>query len=330
MSYKHLSQDERYQIYELRLQNKTQTEIAKLLGRSKSCISREFILNTGPKGWRPGKAHQRALERQKNSRNARRINQSDWERVANYIQRDLSPQQAIARLTLEQGYKLRISHETVYLRIYATRKNGCSLIQHLRGQKLHRKRYNSGQQRRGSIKERVSIDERPSIVDQKQRIGDWEGDTVIGAQHQGVILTLADRHSRFYLATKCTSKHAKQITEGVDRVMTPYKDQCHTITFDNGKEFAGHKDISALLDADIYFAHPYSSWERGLNENFNGLLRQYFPKKTNLHKVTEEVLQIAVNKMNHRPRKCLGYRTPYEVFHNLDILPLNSYPCCTS
>ena len=145
-------------------------------------------------------------------------------------------------------------------------------------QKPRRKRYASGQERRGMIKNRVSIDDRPKIVDQKTRIGDWEGDTVIGKNHRGGLVTLAERKSRYVLAGHIRSKHADGVTAVTTRLLTPYKDRCHTITFDNGKEFAEHERIAAELQTSIYFAHPYHSWERGLNENSNGLLRQYFPR----------------------------------------------------
>ena len=330
MHYTHLTQDERYQIYALRLEKKTAKEIAVVLNRDPSCIYRELRRNKGGNGWRPLQAQKLAEERQKNCRNARRIKEADWDKVADYLRLDLSPQQAIERLNLEQKEKIQISHETVYLRIYADRRRGGNLVKHLRGQKPYRKRYGSGEQRRGAIKNRVSIDDRPEIVDQKTRLGDWEGDTVIGKGQQGVVITLVDRVSRFTLAERRNSKHAEGVTHSIQQLLAPHKDKCHTITFDNGKEFARHADIAAHLQAAVYFAHPYHSWERGLNENTNGLLRQYFPKKTNLKKISQQELQLAVDKLNHRPRKCLGYRTPYEVFYNLPILPLKYPRCCTS
>ncbi len=169
------------------------------------------------------------------------------------------------------------------------------------------------------IKNRVSIDERPEIVDQKTRMGDWEGDTVIGKNHKGGLVTLAERKSRYVLAGPICSKHAEGVTAVTTRLLTPYKDKCHTITFDNGKEFAEHEKMAAELKADIYFANPYHSWERGLNENSNGLLRQYFPKGMELSDITEEQVQEAVGRINHRPRKVLGFKTPYEVFFGVEL-----------
>jgi IS30 family transposase len=179
---------------------------------------------------------------------------------------------------------------------------------------MRRKRYASGQERRGTIKNRVSIDERPAIVAQKTWLGDWESDTVIGKNHKGGMVTLAERKSRYVLAGHIHSKHAAGVTAVTTRLLTPYKDKCHTITFDKGREFAEHEKMAAELKADIYFANPYHSWERGLNENNNGLLRQYFPKDMELTNITEEQVQDAVERINYRPQKVLGFRTPHKVF----------------
>ncbi|MDY7538068.1 IS30 family transposase [Undibacterium sp. 5I1] len=330
MRYTHLTQDERYQIYALRLEKKTVSEIAAALHRHKSSIHRELKRNTGGSGWRPLQAKKIADERQKNSRNARRIDDNDWLAVSTYLRMDLSPQQAIERLSLERQEKMKSSHETVYLRIYADRRAGGTLFKHLRGQKPYRKRYGSGQQRRGMLKNRISIDQRPAIVDQKICLGDWEGDTIIGKKQQGIVITRVDRVSRFTLARQHHSKHAQGVAASIEQLLTPHQQHCHTITFDNGREFAGHESIAAHLQAQVYFAHPYHSWERGLNENTNGLLRYYFPKNTNFKEITQAQLQRAVNQLNHRPRKCLGYRTPFEVFYNLDILPLKLTSRCSS
>ena len=151
------------------------------------------------------------------------------------------------------------------------------------------------------------------------RIGDWEGDTVIGKNHKGGLVTLAERKSRYALAGHIESKHAEGVTDVTKRLLRPYKHLCHTITFDNGKEFANHEDMAAELETSIYFAHPYHSWERGLNENTNGLLRQYFPKGMELNGITDEEVQRAVKKLNHRPRKVLGFRSPHEVFFGVEI-----------
>ena len=316
-NYKQLTSGPRYQIYGLKQAGLNQTEIAKKIGVNKSTISREFRRNKGKRGWRPGQAQSMRDERRLACANGRQFSSDEWAEVDRLIQEDLSPEQAANRLELEGG--LQISHEIIYQHIYADKRNGGDLHQHLRSQKPHRKRYASGQERRGTIKNRVSIDERPEIVAEKSRIGDWEGDTVIGKNHKGGLVTLAERKSRFVLAGHIRSKHAEGVTAVITNLLTPYKEKCHTITFDNGKEFAEHEKVAAVLKTDIYFAHPYHSWERGLNENSNGLLRQYFPKGMELTDITDEQVQRAVERLNHRPRKVLGFKTPHEVFFGVEI-----------
>ena len=158
----------------------------------------------------------------------------------------------------------------------------------------------------------ISIDERPEIVAQKTRIGDWEIDTVIGKNHQGALVTIVDRVSKFTLIKKVASKHAEVVTEATVLLLQPYLDKTLTITADNGKEFAGHGKIKEQLNADVYFAHPYSSWERGLNENTNGLIRQNFSFETITY--DDDEVEAVMHKLNHRPRKTLNFKTPHEVF----------------
>lgn len=327
--YKQLTSGQRYQIYGLKQAGLDQTQIAQKVGVDKSTISREFRRNKGGRGWRPKQAQSLRDERKRASLNGKRFSSDEWAEVERLIRADLSPEQAADRLALEG--RLQISHEAIYRHIYAGRRDVGDVCQHLRGQKPYRKRYASGQERRGVIKNRVSIDERPEIVDRKTRIGDWEGDTVIGKNHKGGLVTLAERKSRYVLAGHIRSKHADGVTAVATRLLMPHKDKCHTITFDNGKEFAGHESIAAELQASVYFAHPYSSWERGLNENSNGLIRQYFPKGMDLTDVTEEQVQLAVERLNHRPRKVLGGRSPHEVLFGVSSVRLNeeTTKCCS-
>lgn len=315
--YTQLTEEQRYQIYGLKKAGWKQVRIAAEVGVNKSTISRELKRNRGERGWRPKQAQRLRDARRQGCINSRRFSLNDWAEVERLIRADLSPEQAAARLELEGG--LPISHEIIYRHIYADKQRGGDLHRHLRCQKRHRKRYASGQERRGALRNRISIDERPEIVEQKIRIGDWEGDTVIGKNHRGVLVTLAERKSRYVLAAPLRSKQAEGVTTKITLLLRPHKDQCHTVTFDNGKEFAEHETIAAELKADIYFAHPYHSWERGLNENSNGLLRQYFPKSQELIEVTEAQVQWAVDRLNHRPRKVLGFRTPHEVFFGVEI-----------
>jgi IS30 family transposase len=314
-NYTHLDQEKRYQISALLKAGYQRNVIAAEIGVHKSTITREIKRNQGQRGYRPKQANKFAIERCKGSDNATRINASQWRLVKSCLQEKLSPEQISGRLKLSG--KLHISHESIYRYVYRDKNEGGNLVQYLRGKKQYRKRYASGHERRGALKNRTSIDDRPVIVEAKVRIGDWEGDTVIGKNHQGAIVTLVDRRSRYTLAAPLPSKHADGVTQAIKTLLEPHKERCHTITFDNGKEFAEHEVIAAYLDASIYFAHPYHSWERGVNENTNGLLRQYFPKGTDLRKVSVDEVSYAMHQLNHRPRKCLGYRTPHEVFYGL-------------
>lgn len=315
--YTQLTQEQRYQIHGLRQAGYTVREIAEKMVRHRSTISRELRRNSGKKSYRPAQAHRLAQERRQ-AAVSRRISDEDWQLVAELIEFDLSPQQAADRLYQEQG--LMISHEWIYRYIYADKARGGDLHCHLRGQKPYRKRYASGQERRGQLKDRVSIEERPAVVDRKVRLGDWEGDTIIGRKHQGAPVSLVDRKSSFTLIEKVTRKTAEKVRDAATGLLEPLKDLVHTITLDNGKEFAYHTDIARSLEAKIYFAHPYSSWERGLNENTNGLIRQYFPKKRDFTTITDEEIAEAMHRLNHRPRKKLGFKTPYEVFFKTSTL----------
>lgn len=311
-NYTQLTCEQRYQISGLRAAGWNQTQIAVEVGVDKSTISRELSRNKGQRGWRPKQAQWLRDGRRLSCINGKKFSLHDWAEVERLTRQDFSPEQVAYRLELEGG--LQISHETIYRHIYADKRRGGVLWRHLRCQKPRRKRYAGGQERRGAIRNRISIDERPEIVDQRSRLGDWEGDTVMGKNHRGALVTLAERKSRYVLAGHVRSKHSAGVTIAVTRLLRPHKNKCHTVTFDNGQEFAGHETIAHALKATVYFAHPYHSWERGLNENSNGLLRQYFPKGMELADVTDEQVQWAVDRLNHRPRKILGFKTPFEVF----------------
>ena len=320
MTYTHLTQEERYQIHSLKRQGVSQACIAAELGRSASSISRECKRNSTQAGYRPKYAQAQAELRQSQRRNAHQFDASHWQLVEIYLRLHLSPQQVSDRLALEG--RLAISTETIYQYVYADKAQGGDLVSLLRCQKVRRKRYASGHERRGVLKNRIGIEHRPAVVDLKRRIGDWEGDTVIGKGHKGALVTLVERKSRYTLAHPLSSKHSAGVTQAIVELLRPHKKDCKTLTFDNGKEFAEHEFIGRCLGAKVYFAHPYCSWERGLNENTNGLLRQFFPKASSLLTVTKAHVDDAVYRLNHRPRKCLGYRTPHEVFYNLPVRPL--------
>jgi len=310
MSYTQLTEEARYQIFALVEAGQTQTQIAMIIGCHKSTISRELTRNRTKTGYWPGHA-QAAAKRRRRQSHQPRISLKTWQTVEQLLSQDWSPQQISGRLRLER--QPSVSPERIYLYIYADKRGGGRLHQHLRSQKKQRRRYR-GYQRRGQIPNRVSIEERPAIVDQKGRFGDWEGDLLVGAQRKSALFTTTERKSKLQLLCKLANKSAGELRKQSIELFTPFKDRVFTITFDNGKEFCEHQAIGAALGARIYFAHPYASWERGLNENTNGLLRQYFPKGCDLAKLTDAEVQRVAALLNNRPRKTLGYRTPYEVF----------------
>jgi IS30 family transposase len=192
----------------------------------------------------------------------------------------------------------------------------------LRSQKKRRKRYGR-HSRRGQIPNRTSIEQRPAIVARKSRLGDWEADTIMGARHRGAILSCTERKSKLTLLGKLETKQAREVERAFNQLLSPCAERVHTLTVDNGKEFWQHQAIAAALQTRIYFAHPYASWERGLNENTNGLIRQYFPKKYDFTRITHQDVQQVAARLNNRPRKTLGFKTPNEVFfkHQLVALP---------
>ena len=310
--YTQLTQEERYQIYILKKAEYSQAEIAELLERDKSTISRELRRNRGLKGYRPRQAHNLALRRRYDTAHPR-IGSKVWQLVEALIRDEWSPEQVVGRVEMEQG--VSISHEWIYQYVYADKRSGGELYRFLRCQKVRRKRYGA-YSRRGCIPNQISIDERPAIVDSRRRFGDWEGDTVIGKGHRGALVTLVERKSLYTAIQSVLHKTAEAVRDAVVDGLTPHIDRVHTITYDNGREFTDHEGMASDLDARIYFAHPYASWERGLNENTNGLIRQYFPKHRDLTTVTQREIEKAMNKLNHRPRKSLGFRTPFEVFFN--------------
>lgn len=320
MNYTHLTQDERYQIHTLKRQGLSLTRIAAELQRHPSSISRELRRNATQSGYKPIAAHTQALSRQGRRRNAKQFSAAQWAHVETYLRLYLSPQQASGRLKLERS--LCISHECIYQHVYQDKAQGGDLAGLLRCQKVRRKRYASGRNRRGILRNRTGIEHRPAIVDARSRMGDWEGDTMIGKAHRGVLVTLVERRSRYTLARALPRRHSDAVSQAVIELLRPHKQHCKTLTFDNGKEFAQHEFIAQCLQAKVYFAHPYCSWQRGLNENHNGLLRQFFPKRISLLKVTQSHVDDALYWLNHRPRKCLNYRTPHEVFFGLQLTPL--------
>ena len=303
MNYTQITREERYQISALLKAGLKQNEIAKVLNRSPSTISRELNRNRGKRGYRPKQAHYKSEDRR--AINARQIDDATWQFTQEMLSIQWSPEQISGHVF--------ISPETVYQRVYADKRAGGLLWKNLRCQKQRKNRYGKID-RRGSIPNRLSIDDRPAIVEERKRIGDWEADTVIGKNHKQAIVSIVERKTGLTLIHKVERKTAQAVSHAMIELLKPYKDRVHTITSDNGKEFAGHESIAKRLQTDFYFAHPYSSWERGTNENTNGLIRQYFPKNRDFTTITQQEIDMAMDRLNNRPRKRLGYLTPNQVF----------------
>ena len=321
MSYQHLSLAERHYIEVEHKSGVSMTKIAQALNRSQSSISRELSRNTGQRGYRYQQAHKRAAERHQTKAKAVKLTAEVKSLIKGYLEQDWSPEQIAGRL--KQEGIISLHHETIYQYILADKKAGGKLYEHLRHHnKRYRKRYGSARNRSG-IPNRVDIDERPEVANQRDRIGDWEADTIIGRHHQGAIVTLDERKSKLRLAAPLAGKKAELVKEAMLSLLSPIKAHVQTITFDNGKEFTQHEAVAKELECDTYFAKPYHSWERGQNENANGLLRQYFPKAMTLADVSVQQVLEAVHKLNTRPRKCLGFKTPAEVFLELTGMSAN-------
>lgn len=318
MSYHQLTQEQRYQIYALLKTKHSQNEIANVLGVNKSTISREIQRNRGKRGYRPKQAHRFAMKRRRKAVQ-KRIPAESWVWIEEMLRHDWSPEQISNWLKKYSG--ITVSHEWIYQHIYKDKHRGGDLHKHLRCQKKRRKRIGE-YDRRGKIPNQVSIEERPEIVDQRERLGDWEADTIIGAGKKGAIVTLVERKSRFTLLKQVARRTAAAVEEAILELLLPYQAVTHTITFDNGKEFANHQNIAENLQADMYFAHPYAAWERGTNENTNGLIRQYFPKGSDFLSITDDQISFVKERLNARPRKCLDFQAPSMVFSQNSI-------CCT-
>jgi IS30 family transposase len=330
MSYQHLSLEERHYIEIEHKKGTSQAEIADALGRNQGNISRELARNAGKRGYRHNQANHFAQRRHKTKAKAAKLTEDITAMIEHYIREDWSPEQIAGRLKSE--HVMSLHHETIYQYILTDKKTGGDLYTHLRHQnKTYRKRYGNARNRTG-IPNRVDIDERPKEANNRERVGDWEADTIIGKNHQGAIVTLDDRKSKLRLASPLPGKKAASVKEAMLMLLKPIQAFVKTITFDNGKEFTLHEVVAKELDCDTYFAKPYHSWERGQNENANGLLRQYFPKAMKLTDVTIKQVFEAVDKLNSRPRKCLKFKTPYEVFKELtgmDVRQLMGYALMT-
>jgi len=317
MSYKQLTREQRYHIYGLWCAGYIQTEIAKAVGVHKSTIGREIRRNSRWNGYYPEHAQGFSDDRRSWAKKQIKFTEVVETFVREKLLEDWSPEQ-ISGYVKKEGL-FSISHERIYQFILSDKQKGGELYKHLRHQhKKYRKRYGSPK-RQGPIKNRIFIDDRPSIVNEKKRIGDWEIDTIIGKNHQQAIVTIVERVSKKAVLKKVSAKTAQLVSDATITGLKRFSDCVLTITGDNGSEFAHHQKISESLGTDFYFAHPYASWERGLNENTNGLIRQYLKKGADFHGVTDKELEMIMDRLNNRPRKLLGYATPNEVFSQAEF-----------
>lgn len=312
-----LTQEERCRIYGLKESGISNRAIGLQMGRHHSVIGRELLRNGSDNMYDPLRAHRKARAlRSAASKVCRRVTDEIKAVVFRMLtENQWSPQQISGRLS-RQAEPHKISHERIYQLIWENKRKGGALYKHLRRRAKPYNRRGAGKCGRGVIPNRRDISERPEIVEAKQRAGDWEADTIIGCGHSGALLSLVDRYSKYTVLEKLPAKQAVPVREAVVARLKELKFPVHTITFDNGKEFARHEEISLQLNTQCFFAKPYHSWERGLNEHTNGLVRQYFPKYTNIAMLLPEEVKNVENLLNDRPRKILNFQTPNEVIQD--------------
>jgi transposase, IS30 family len=310
--YKRLTYEQRYTIDRLLRNGSSQKEIAEIIGVHPSTISRELRRA----GMNRENYHRLTAQKDADSQewSGYRVDPELLKLAETKLREEQWSPQQISAVFAKQGIG-RISHETLYQHIYRDKNAQGTLHTHLRHRcKSYRKR-GLGRERRGRLTGQVMIDERPAIVETRSRIGDWEMDTIIGRPGGKVLVTMVERKSRYTLIGLADSKEAKHVSLQLYENLIIHRAKLETMTFDNGKEFAHHQFLADLLECKAYFAHPYHSWERGLNENTNGLIRQYFPKGDSFDELTQADVKRVETLLNTRPRKCLAYQTPNDIFH---------------
>ena len=314
MTYHQLTEEERYRIAALRQEGFSQSRIARHLGRAPSTISRELSRNSSrwDGSYRPSKAQERTNGRRSRSRRNTRFDREDWKRVERLLRRQWSPEQTAG--LLRRSGELLISHETIYRYVWNDRARGGSLAQHLRGARKRRRKRYGRYDSRGRLAGKRHISTRPSFIERRRQVGHWEIDTVMGAGNTHCIMTLVERATGYLLITKLRSRNAGELARTASQLIQRHPGKFKTITADNGTEFHSYKSIEATTGVKFYFATPYHSWERGTNENTNGLIRQYLPKRTSMAKVTQRDCDRIAMKLNTRPRKRYAFKTPKEIF----------------
>jgi IS30 family transposase len=292
-------------------------EIAIAIGKDKSVISRELKRNSDSRSgiYKDELAHRKYTKRQKEKHKHRKFTLEMQSEIETLLREDYSPEQVTGTL-LKQGKQV-VSIERIYQHIWEDKKDKGNLHSHLRRQGRRYRKRGASKDSRGIIKNRVSIDQRPKIVEKRERFGDLEVDLILGKNHKHAILTVNDRASGMLKMKKIPSKESSIVTEAITQILEEWKPYLYTITADNGKEFAGHEKVAENLEIDYFFAHPYHSWERGSNENLNGLIRQYFTKGSDFTNLTNERIKEVETKLNKRPRKRHKYQNPIFVMEKL-------------
>jgi IS30 family transposase len=327
LKYKHLTQEERYHIAALKKANFNQKFIANELSVSESTISRELKRNSSSQKRSDSAINANKVSVTRRKYDSKKSNLKMDIKLKNiirkYIVDDWSPEQISKRLNVVDI--TNISYVSIYQFVEQDKQHGGDLYTHLRFHHTGDRRAKYGSKNKGRIKGRTSISKRDKIVDEKSRVGDWEIDTIVGAGKKGAITTVVERVTSLVRISIPTTKKAIEVENETIRILKPLKDKIFTITSDNGLEFANHQNISKALDYKHYFCHPYSSWERGLNEYTNGLIRQYIPKGTSFENITLEYIKMIEDKLNNRPRKALNWKTPNEVFYVLEMAAKRKY-----
>ncbi|MDH3292371.1 MAG: IS30 family transposase [Gemmatimonadota bacterium] len=315
MCYRQITFAERYTLGLLRRQGLAPAAIAQVLGRHRSTILREVRRNRTPRDgtYRPQLADWYARGRRSRSRRNRRFSAADWERIQILLRQDWSPEQIAGRLTLEQ--QLAISHETIYRYIWADKQAGGTVYTHLRGARKQRRKRYGRYDSRGRLAGKRPITARPAVVEARTRVGHWEADTMLGAGQAGpCVLTMVERKTGYLVLGKLRIRRATEVNARATRLIRAQPHPVRTITVDNGTEFHEYAALERATAARFYFATPHHAWERGINENTNGLLRQYLPKRQSMAHLTQHDCNRIAARLNRRPRKRLGYRTPEECY----------------
>ena len=302
MNYTHLTQEERYQIYALLREGFSKRHIAFRLQRAPSTIIREIQRNKNRNGYFAKHAHK--LARKRFSPNPKTISQEQWQEVKKLLSLQWSPEQISSHIA--------VSLHSIYRYIHRDKRVGGSLYKNLRFRNQRKRKYGHPETR-GQLTNRRNIKERPLVVEERSRFGDLEIDTIVGKHHHQSLVSIVDRKTGYLWLKKCCNRKSDEILKTTIELLSPMKRDLKTITADNGKEFSLHAQIAKELEIDFYFADPYSSWQRGTNENTNGLIRQYILKGSDLNDYSDEYIAEITYRLNHRPRKRLGFKSPSQV-----------------